>query len=148
MYPPHIGPYHEVDDSYRQLFGWARANGLMEPMPHIYGFSWDDPNIVPAAELRFDAAISLPKDWQKRSYLSVVISNFPGGLWAITRHQGSYNQVGSVFQELMGLWIPTSGYLPDNQRPCLEIYLNTPLTSAKPNLLTEICIPIQKAVTK
>ncbi len=48
----------------------------------------------------------------------------------------------------MGLWIPTSGYLPDNQRPCLEIYLNTPLTSAEPNLLTEICIPIQKAVTK
>ncbi len=147
-YIRHIGPYQEVGDTYRQLFGWARTNGAMEPMPHVYGFSWDDPKIVPASKLRFDAAISLPKDWQKKSDKSVVISNFPGGLWAITRHQGSHSEVGPVFHELMGRWIPTSGYLPDNQRPCLEIYLNTPLTTAEPDLLTEICIPVQKISKK
>jgi len=89
-----------------------------------------------------------PKIGRKKSDKSVVISNFPGGLWAITRHQGSHSEVGPVFHELMGRWIPTSGYLPDNQRPCLEIYLNTPLTTAEPDLLTEICIPVQKISKK
>ncbi|MBL0338922.1 MAG: hypothetical protein IPP67_07135 [Rhodospirillaceae bacterium] len=35
---------------------------------------------------------------------------------------------------MMGTWLPTSGYLPDDKRPCLEIYLNTPMSTPEPEL--------------
>lgn len=143
-YIRHIGPYNEVGDTYQQLFSWAGSKGLMKPMPSIYGFSWDDPTIVPANQLRFDAAISLPKDANLKNEKLVQIIKFPAGLWAITRHQGSYQQIGEIFQEMMGTWVPTSGYMPDDKRPCLEIYLNTPMSTPEPELLTDICIPIKK----
>ncbi|MBL0339379.1 MAG: AraC family transcriptional regulator [Rhodospirillaceae bacterium] len=147
-YIRHIGPYHEVGDTYKQLFAWAGSNGLLHPMPNMYGFSWDDPTVVPAHQLRFDAAISMPKDTNLKKEKLVQIIKFPAGLWAITRHQGSYKQIGEIFQEMMGTWVPTSGYMPDDKRPCLEIYLNTPMSTPEPELLTDICIPIQKISLK
>lgn len=147
-YIRHIGPYHEVGDTYSQLFAWANSKGLLNPLPTIYGFSWDDPTIVPANQLRFDAAISLAKDKNLKVEKPVEISKFPAGLWAITRHQGSYEKIGNVFQELMGNWLPTSNNLPDNKRPCLEIYLNSPTNTKETELLTDICIPIQKISSK
>lgn len=147
-YIRHIGPYHEVGDTYRQLFAWAVSKGLVQPKTAVYGFSWDDPTVVPANQLRFDAAISLPNNTKVNGEKPVEILKFPAGLWAISRLQGSYQKISGAFQELMGTWVPTSGYLPDDKRPCLEIYLNDPDNTSESELLTDICIPIQKKSSK
>lgn len=64
-----------------------------------------------------------------------------GGLYAVFDYKGSSTD-SSIFQYILGTWLPNSDYLLDN-RPHFEI-LGEKYKNADPNSEEEIWIPIQK----
>ncbi len=68
----------------------------------------------------------------------------PGGRYAMHLLKGPYTQINAVLTALCTNWLPGSGFEPDD-RPCLEVYLNSPETAAPQDLLTELLLPIRDA---
>ncbi len=54
----HRGPYNDIGTAYIRLGAWAAAAGL-EDRPRVLAIPYDDPDTVPAAELRSHACIAV-----------------------------------------------------------------------------------------
>ena len=62
----HVGPYHQVDTAFQQLFAWAEQHGLMTPAVNVFGISYDDPAFVPEPQLRYDACLVFDRSMADR----------------------------------------------------------------------------------
>ncbi len=64
-----------------------------------------------------------------------------GGLYAIFRHNGPYENFSQTYDQIYLHWLPSSGYeLRD--APPLEFYLNDPDSTRPENLKTDIYVPV------
>ncbi len=58
------------------------------------------------------------------------------------RHRGPYAELGAAYDWLFGVWLPGSGREAAD-RPCYEIYLNTPMDAEPKDLITDIYVPLK-----
>lgn len=137
----HVGPYENVVDAYKRMYAWFGETGMDGPDTKVLGLSHDDPEQVVAEELRYDVCFTTPvlvtetPDDMRAEIL-------PGGRYATYLHKGSYAGFTDAFQRLFCLWLPQSDEeLAD--RPCMERYLNDPMDTPEPELLTKLCIPLK-----
>ncbi len=100
----------------------------------------DDPEVTPAAELRAHAGIVVPADVGAVRGLHRL--EIPAGNYACAVHTGAYETLGDSWSQLMGHWLPMSGYRVA-PGPSYERYINTPLQVAQANLCTELYLPIE-----
>lgn len=134
----HIGPYDTVGASFERVIGWARQHGLMQPGTKVIGLAWDKPFMVPAEQLRYDAAITIDRKIQVPQ--DIHIAALPAMTWFMGVHRGSYALMADSFMRLgseMGLHADVV-HVPICS---LEIYLNGPGTP-EADLVTEIGFPI------
>lgn len=68
-------------------------------------------------------------------------TTIPGGRWAVTVHQGSYETLWQSWNRTYRDWLPQSGFEPRDEAP-FEIYLSNPKQIPPEELRTEIWIPI------
>ena len=61
-------------------------------------------------------------------------------------HRGPYEGIPEAYKLLYGLWLPQSGEDVDD-RPCMEIYRNSPVDTAAALLLTDVCLPLRATLT-
>ena len=136
---PHVGPYMEIGRAFETLAGIAGPAGLFRADTATIGVYLDDPAAVPASRLRAEAgltvadAVPLPAGLGER--------RLPGGRHAVWTHRGPYVDLEEAYRRLYGEWLPASGEEAAD-RPCFEIYLNDPRTTAPLDLVTEICLPL------
>ncbi|MBV8167695.1 MAG: GyrI-like domain-containing protein [Alphaproteobacteria bacterium] len=137
----HVGPYEQVDGTFKRMFEWASAADVLDEDTLVLGLSYDSPETVPATALRYDVCITLAEpvtalpDW-------IRLDEVGGGRYAVHTLKGPYSGIGPAFRRLFGEWLPRSGETVDD-RPCVEIYLNDPTEVPEAELLTEICIPLR-----
>jgi AraC family transcriptional regulator len=136
----HIGPYDELHPTYERLLGWAGRNRLLGPATFVMGLSYDNPESVAEEELRYDACVSLPQPMTLPDGFRLVTVR--GGRYAVYLLKGPYSGIRDAFRTLFGKWLPTSGEEIDD-RPCLELYLNSPVEVPDSALLTKVCIPLK-----
>jgi AraC family transcriptional regulator len=129
-----------IHDAYETLMRWAGPRRLCGPQTKVIGASYDNPEITPAAKCRYDACITIGPEVKAEGPVSV--KEFPGGTYAVYRWRGKPQDIGPVFQSLMGEWFPTSGYQPGDA-PCLEFYHNDPDADPKGEATVDICIPVK-----
>src|SRR5260221_14299261 len=55
----HVGPYEQVDGTFKRLFAWASAADVLDEDTLVLGLSYDSPETVPASALRYDVCITL-----------------------------------------------------------------------------------------
>ncbi|MFH0893192.1 MAG: AraC family transcriptional regulator [Bacteroidota bacterium] len=116
--------------SRKKLWGWRTE---------FIGISHDDPTIMEASELRYDACITIRKEAEAENEINY--KTLDGGLFAIFRYKGPYENFNQVYQGIYKNWLPQSGYeLRDS--PGFEKYLNHPDKTKPENLLTEIYVPL------
>ena len=127
----HIGPYHEIGRAFGKLGGIAGPPPAGAQMIAVYH---DDPDTTPADRLRSDAALSLPQATNTPNGL--IEQRLPAGRYATVVHKGPYEDLPKMWEKLKKEWLPAHGHKSAN--PSYEIYLNNPMTTAKPDLLTEI----------
>ena len=129
-----------INEAYETLMRWAGPRGLFGPDTKVIGASYDNPDITPISKCRYDACITIGDNVQPEGPVSA--KEFPGGKYAVCRWRGRPQDIGPVFQSLMGEWFPSSGYQPGDA-PCLEFYHNDPDTDPKGEATVDICIPVK-----
>lgn len=135
----HVGPYNEVAPHFERLLEWAAT--ISSPAGMIFSMSYDDPSEMDAKQLRSDACIQIQDEVP--APCDIAIDTLLGGRYAIHRVQGPYDRLPQAYQRLYALWLPRSGEELDD-RPCVEIYQNTPRESRPADLLTDLCLPLRR----
>ncbi|MFW5739590.1 MAG: AraC family transcriptional regulator [Myxococcota bacterium] len=140
-YIRHHGPYQEVGEAFGKLMRWAGAHGLLQrPDVQPLGVYHDNPDITEEDKLRADACVTVPSGTQATG--EVGLRTIPGGLFAVAHFEIDKSEFGDAWNQLMGEWLPDSGYEPDD-RPCYERYLNDPSTHPEGKFVIEICQPVR-----
>lgn len=135
----HTGSYMQIGKAFETLFGTLYARGLARPDMRMIGVYLDDPDIVPAEQLRSIACVTgsanVPAEapFERR--------RVDGGTYAVLRHKGPYADMHKAYQWLYAEWLPKSGrQLKDSVM--FEEYLNNPRDVPPTELLTEIHMPL------
>ncbi|MBB3526812.1 MULTISPECIES: AraC family transcriptional regulator [Rhizobium] len=135
----HAGSYMEIGKAFETLFGTLYARGLARPDMRMIGVYLDDPDIVPAEQLRSIACVtgvsagSAEAPFERRT--------IDGGDYAVLRHKGPYADMHKAYQWLYAEWLPKSGrQLKDSVM--FEEYLNNPRDVPPTELMTDIHMPL------
>lgn len=136
----HQGPYHEVGTCFQRLHRWVAERGLSEEEARFFGLSHDDPDVTPAAELRYTACVAV--DGPVAVAAPFELKQIPGGRYGFYELQGHYEKIEGAFRQLFGEWLPESGYEADD-RPCMEVYLNDCEALAPEEWRTELGVALR-----
>jgi len=136
----HAGSYMQIDQAMGRLFSELAARKVMTPDQKMIGVFFDDPDLVPVDELRSRACSPVADDVAVSVPLQETILR--GGLYARLRYRGPYADMKGAYRWLLGIWLPQSGYEPDDA-PVFEAYLNNPQHVAVTELLTDIHMPLK-----
>jgi AraC family transcriptional regulator len=112
------------------------------PTPNgVHYLYYDDPEATPAAELRSDAGVIVPQEFVTDDP-RVHVVDIAGGMYAVGTHVGPYDGLPNAWGEMVGQWLPSSGYTFGDS-PGFERYLDNCPEVPAAELRTEICVPIQ-----
>ena len=135
----HSGPYMQISKAFEVLFGTLYARGLAKPDMRMIGVYFDDPDLVPAEDLRSIACVSIESEIAVEAPLEPF--TLEGGDYAVLSHKGPYADMHKAYQWLFSAWLPTSGrQLRDGLM--FEDYLNNPRDVPPTELVTEIYMPL------
>jgi AraC family transcriptional regulator len=116
-------PYREdvVQAATQRLWAWAEARGLQGGQ--WLGYMWDEPETVAMAQCRYDAAVVVPKPFKGSG--EVGCFQFAAMRVAQVQVRGSLALEARAFDWLYQSWLPSSGYVPDEQ-PAFEAWRGKP----------------------
>jgi len=140
----HVGSYDDCGAAWQALYGWAASVGVLGRERGGLGLCYDDPDITAHPRLRYDACLVVdPADaTSERLSSAVAIRRVPAGRYAFAVHRGPYETIHSTYLGLLGRWLPHRGIeLADE--PVVEVYLNSPMTTAPADLVTEVCVRLR-----
>lgn len=138
----HHGDPTKLGDTFYNLIDWSKDQSLRLNSEHteLFGFVYNDPDVTPADEFRFDFGITVPE--QKKLVGDVLDKKLPAGRYAVAIHKGSHDELGNTFEAMYRDWLPNSGEELDDV-PCIINYLNYPHDVAETALLTECWLKLK-----
>ena len=135
-----IGDYNKVGTAWEKLAKFMKEKKLFSFGVSFIGVSYDDPSVTEIEKLRYEACASVKKEVKPEGEVGYKLLD--GGLYAIFRHKGPYEEFSQTYDQIYLNWLPESGYeLRD--APPLEFYLNEPDRTKPENLKTDIYIPVK-----
>lgn len=78
----HIGSYLETYKAWRTLSKWVEKNNL-PPTEQFIGISLDDTSVTDEYSCRYDACITISKEFSLEGDSSIEFKTLPGGLYAL-----------------------------------------------------------------
>ena len=136
----HRGSYLAIGRAFDLLFVRVAAAGLARPGMSMFAMFFDDPDIVPEAQLRSLAAVTGCA--QPSGPLDLEAAVIPGGPHATLLHTGPYATMRAAYRWLYGHWLPASGFEPTGVG-VVEQYLNSPRDTAPHALRTRIAVALR-----
>ncbi len=136
----YVGPFSECGVAWQPLLKHTAQAGLTPFGRPSFGLVYDDPEITPESECRYDACIEvpIPDEIPPPLYTRTI----EAGRYAVALHRGPYHTILMTYVTLLGRWLPSQNVeLAD--APIIEVYLNTPMDTAPEDLLTEVCVRVQ-----
>lgn len=140
----HVGPYRGDSALFHGLFGklfaWAGPRGLQRPDTQYLSVFHDNPHLTPQEKHILEVALTVPSGTAPSGEIGV--RKLEGGLCATMRARVLATEYSKAWDDLLGEWLPGSGYQPDH-RPAMEFYLNNPATDPEGKFSIEICLPVR-----
>ena len=136
----HIGPYDEVDQTWKELVAQLAREGHIGAASVFIGIPHDDPDVTPRKELRYDACVTVDETYVSTG--AIQVQTIPGGDYAVTTHCGPPELIGDVYAWLFGQWLPRSGR-EVRSSPSFIVALNNPQDVEPSNRLADIYLPLQ-----
>jgi len=136
-----IGPWEEkVPQGFEQLMSWATSHHLHGELFAVY---YDDPDVVPAEQLRCDTVMAVPDDFilPDEGESCVRLMTIPGDLYAIGFATIENNAFFEAWETLFSQIEADGGYQLTG-KPCYERYLNDGSLSGVWQL--EMLIPVKR----
>ncbi len=135
----HTGPYTQCGVAWQRLFAFAGPAGLLGPTMNMFGLCHDDPEVIPAERLRYDACLAISLQFQASG--DIGVQETPGGEYAVATHRGPYEKLSETYGAIMGRWMPANHREP-GAGPCIEFYRNNPVDTRPEDLVTDVCVPL------
>jgi AraC family transcriptional regulator len=135
----HQGPYFMIGQTFGRLGAWLAETGVEAGLG--LGIYYDDPDVTPAAELRSDAG-AFVADGFVTDDPRVHVVDVAGGMYAVGTHVGPYDGLPNAWGEMIGKWLPASGYA-FGDAPGFEVYLDDCSKVPAAEVRTEICVPVK-----
>lgn len=136
----HRGPYMDIGEAYERMHALFEARGLYRPGQSNVAVYFDNARVTAPENCRSLAARSVADDAKIEPPLEKY--EIASGECAVLRHRGPYAELGAAYDWLFGVWLPGSGREAAD-RPCYEIYFNTPMDAAPEDLITDIHLPLK-----
>jgi AraC family transcriptional regulator len=134
----HRGPYNQIGAAFSQLGDIAGRAGLFAyPGAMMIAAYHDDPEATPPAELRSEAAITVPDDVPLPSELGEM--RLDAGTYACTTHIGPYAALGDAWTRFLGEALPAQHVIVADG-PAYEIYKSDMRTTSPDALETELLV--------
>jgi AraC family transcriptional regulator len=112
-----------VDTAAQRLIAWATERGLEGGQ--WLGYQWEDPELVPLDQCRYDVGLEVPRDVRIERDGEISVTEFPAMKVAEIEIAGPIEDEVSALEWLFAHWLPASGYVPDHQ-PCFEAWNGLP----------------------
>lgn len=138
----HIGAYDNVLEPWLQLANAVGINHALSEKVKRISIPYDSAEITPTDKLRFDACVTLEGLSDFKPSGQIGIQTLHGGKYAVMTHHGSIEKIDSAYQILFGLWLPQSGYEPDDF-PNFVLHRGIPFITQTESLVSEIYLPIK-----
>ena len=138
----HSGSYMAIDHAMGRLFAELAARQSLPSEPAMIGLFLDDPDLVAETALRSRACLPIAETVPIDAPL--IETKLFGGRYARLRYTGPYADMRDAYRWLFGVWLPASGYEPNNT-PVLEAYLDDPRQVPQSQLRTDILLPLKAA---
>jgi len=138
----HLGPYEKCHGAWEKLCSWAGKNHIFGPHTQCIGISYDDPEVTPPEEIRYDACLSVGPEVTPDED-GIEIKTIPGGEYAVTLHKGPFEKLGETYAALCGEWAPQSGRIVSDKAG-YEVYLTDPDQTPPEDLRTEIRLRLEE----
>jgi len=135
----HTGSYDEVGPVFDKLWQWVESHKV--PVLRSIGIYWDDPDEMPASQLRSAACVEIPPDYQVGGWGAPEVSQISGGTYVTATFTGPYEDLAPVWNDL-------SSYCENDLRrtiseePAFEVYVNDPSDTPANQLVTELYMPV------
>ncbi len=142
-YIRHVGPYGQaavVPRLVTTLRQWAMARGLVDDRTKTLLVAHDSPAITEPDKLRLSVCLTVPPGTATDGEIGSM--TIPGGRFAVGHFEIPTDRVAEAWNVMMGRWLPSSGYQPDD-RLCYEEALNDPRQHPQGKILLDICVPVR-----
>ncbi|OZG75104.1 AraC family transcriptional regulator [Hahella sp. CCB-MM4] len=104
----HRGSPRLLGDSIRTFIQWRKQQGLSPRVSDTFNLVYDDVDVVPAEEYRFDLCASIMAPVTENEF-GIVEKVIPAGRCARVRHIGPDSSLGEKVHYLYTVWLPQSG---------------------------------------
>jgi AraC family transcriptional regulator len=133
-------PYSpSLTDAVERLLAWARERGLEGGQ--WLGYQWDDPELVPLDQCRYDVGLEIPADAVVERDSGVSATRFDAMKLAEVALDGDISLELRALEWLFGTWLPRSGYAPDHQ-PVFEAWTGLPFAHGTERFVLRVQLAI------
>lgn len=138
----HTGSYDQIGPVFDKLWQWVEANQV--PVEKSIGIYWDNPDDMPASQLRSAACVQIPNGYliSNTGGVPVEKGSLAGGKYARYRYMGPYEGLGPVWSEMVD-WVQGECGKTISENPAFEVYVNDPSDTPPAQLMTELFLPIE-----
>ena len=133
-----VGPLCEVRPCFERQFRCAAV--IQAPTGRVLTLSFQRPGTSPR-RWYWKAAVELYT--HERPPPGIELDAVDGGRYAVYRLVGPHEGIGTAYRRLFDEWVAGSGQTVA-QRPCMELYRNTPSETTAEHLVTDLCVPLKK----
>lgn len=141
-YVRHTGPYFGDAKLFERLFTslytWAGPRNLVTEQTETIIIYHDDPQTVEAEKLRVSCCIPVPPATEVAGEVGTM--TIEAGTYAEARFTLDATQFGGAWNWVYGVWLPESGYQPDDKL-CYEKY--PPNDKSSETFIVDICVPVR-----
>ncbi len=125
--------------AFKALTQWADPRGHLENGLCL-GLAWDNPCVTPSENCRYDACITIPEGTEVKGEADHQI--VPAGKYAINRTHVYNNNFQQGWDDLIGEWLPSSGYQPADG-PVYEVYVDMGKNHPDGRWIVDIHLPVK-----
>jgi AraC family transcriptional regulator len=145
-YIRYTGPYKGDAALFERLFTrlcrWAAPRGLVRPPEtRFLAVYHDNPNITASGRLRVSACLTAPGLAAARGEVGVM--DLPGGRYAVAHFELDATEYAAAWNTVCGVWLPESGYEPDEDRPFFESFPAAGQLGCATSHAVDISVPVR-----
>jgi AraC family transcriptional regulator len=138
VFRPYEGEGQGVLEAATRLLEWARARGLEGGQ--WLGYQWDNPEIVPLEQCRYDMGLEIPESIAADGFVSET--RFPPMKVAEVEIAGPAELELRALDWLYTTWLPRSGFAPAHQ-PGFEAFNGFPFAHGTAHFELRVHLPVE-----
>ena len=132
-----VGAWRDVRPSLQRLLRWAATLGA--PTGRMLTLSFQRTDEAPAQRWYWKAGVEMFT--HERPPPGIEFDTLGAGRHAVYRLVGPQDEIAEAYRRLFEEWLPASGETIA-ERPCMELYRNSPSEVVATRLITDLCVPL------